>query len=269
MPGQDYGESELSRRLRILRRRAALVVGVVIVVTLLGVLYAYTRPAVYVAKAQVVLGPRQQKQDIPDPIGMPENDPRFMETQVALMKSKAVRDAVAAKLGSAPKITAVALPDSAVLEVRSYRSNAKRAAQIANAYTEAYVKVRHDYAAQVFNDAAAEMDRTAKRVQDQIDALTAQIGGTPNGQLLTEQNQRIALQDQRDLINQRMNFILEEATIQSGPPQVIDPATPPTSPARSPRSTAIQAFVLGIILGTALAFALEYLTPPAKAAAEG
>ena len=261
MPAQELGESELSRRLRTLRRRASLVVLVVVIVTAIGVVYAYSRPAVYVAKAQIVLGPRQQNQDTPDPIGMPENDPRFMETQVAILKGKAVRDLVSAKLGSAPKIAAAPLPDAAVLEVKSYRSNAKRAALIANTYAEAYVKVRHDHAADVFNEAAAGLDRTAKRVQQQIDDLSAQIAASSSSQLLTEQNQRVALQDQRELVTKRMDLMLEQATVQSGPPQIIDPAVAPTSAARSPAKTAVQAFVLGLILGTALAFTLEYLNP--------
>jgi uncharacterized protein involved in exopolysaccharide biosynthesis len=263
MPAQELGESELSRRLQTLRRRASLVVLVVVIVTALGVAYAYSRPAVYVAKAQIVLGPRQQNQNqyTPDPIGMPENDPRFMETQAAIVKGKAVRDLVVAKLGSAPKIAVAPLPDAAVLEVKSYRSNGKRAALIANTYAEAYVKVRHDYASDVFNEAAAELDRTAKRVQDQIDALSAQIAASNSSQLLTEQNQRVALQDQRQLLTQRMDLLLERATVQSGPPQIIDPAVAPASAARSPGKTAVQAFVLGLILGTALAFTLEYLNP--------
>ena len=159
-----------------------------------------------------------------DPSGRPRADPeRLVETEIRILASPAVREAVRIALGEAPAMSAEPAGDADVIAIHAESGSAERAATIANAYADAYVSVRRQQTEDAATAATAEIQKRVGELQGQIDAVPpAQPGG------------REPLVAQQSALRQQLDRLQVLRAVKSGASQVVTSAALPTSPV-SPR----------------------------------
>ena len=238
----------------VIRRHWKLVVACGLGLMVLALLYSFTRPTVYVSRAQIAL-PESQS-------GLPQQSTIDTFTELEVLKSESVAILAADKLDTTRSIsnlrthlTASAPTEGRVLAV-SFTDNSARAAQRgAKAFTDAYVEYR---TSQTEND----IDSRADAAQAKIDAVEQTINGlqeeldkleNPDGEQAKELIDQIGRYR-----NQRGTYEVQLATILSEPvptAQVITPAILPSGPQRSGLvRNGILGLMGGLVIGVGLAF---------------
>ncbi len=250
-------ELELRDYLRVLRRRKWLIAAVTVVVVGAALAASFAQTPVYRASAQVLLESRVSE-SLFNPSTGQRNDPaREVDTQIHVIESRPVRDLVQKKLGSVPDVSASAVGQTDVIQLSVESTDAKRAADVANAYVEAYRAFR---TTQVQDDYLAAIQQVQDRIADlqhQIDALVP-VGGKPAD--ADTEARRQALLQQQVALQARLGDLQTNSQLSSGGVQPVTPATEPGSPVRpAPKRNAAVALALGLVLGVGLAFLFEYL----------
>jgi hypothetical protein len=251
-------EPDLRRYLRILRKRLWLIIAVVAIAGGLPAWRAMRRPPTYEAAARILLSPRTLTTDLG--VSQESADPaRFLETQIAVIRSAAIQHAVEAKVGRVP--LAFARPTGSqddVLEIRATSKSRTLALKAADGYAAAYLEQRRNNVLEQLDGAANEIARYQAEVQAQIANLSVTLSTVPpNSRPVVEQNLRDALSEHLSVVSQRLSYLQAKAAIVHGPPEVLDPATVGGS-ARS-WTGAVQWLFVGLVIALALAFAVEYL----------
>jgi len=142
MPPEPGAVGPVSRYVQgIWRRRVAILLAVLVIVGF-SMVISSSRPTVYRATAEVLVQSSGVELAL-DPSARPRADPqRLVETEIRILASPAVREAVRIALGEAPPISAAPAGDADVISIDAESGSAERAATIANAYADAYVAVR-------------------------------------------------------------------------------------------------------------------------------
>src|SRR5438477_2835015 len=133
------GEAELRDYIRVLRRRKWTVVLAVLAVVGAALAVSLIETPVYQGKAQLLLQPQSTESLFNPNTGQQNNPTREVDTGIQVLKSEPVRAAVLSKLGSAPRISASAVGQTDVIEVRANSTRPAQAAAIANAYANSYI----------------------------------------------------------------------------------------------------------------------------------
>src|SRR5205085_4260677 len=112
MPAAAKGEGRLWQYLRgVWRRRVAIVLAVLVIVGF-SMVISSSRPTVYEATAEVLVQSSGVELAL-DPNSRPRTDPnRLVETEIRILSSPAVKDAVRTSLGEAPPVSAKAAGDA-------------------------------------------------------------------------------------------------------------------------------------------------------------
>jgi polysaccharide biosynthesis transport protein len=183
---------------------------------------------------------------------------RAIDTEIKVLQSRTVEDAVRKKLGRVPVMSASAAGETDVIAVSARSTNAKQAARDANVYARTYLEVRRQKSVDDFLSAGQE-------VQAKVNDLQRQIAGLPPPAFpvadVTVESQRQSLQQQQAYYRQQLDQLQVSAQIsQSGGGQVVSEAVTPGSPVEpKPRRNAALALALGLLLGVGIAFVREYL----------
>jgi len=227
----------------IWRRRVAILLAVLVIVGF-SMVISSSRPTVFQATAEVLVQSSGVELAL-DPNSRPRTDPgRLVETEIRILASPPVKDAVRVAIGEAPAVSATPAGDADVIAIRARSNSAERAATTANAYADAYVSVRHQQTDQAINAAAAEIQKRLTELQPQVDTTQ----GDAHDSALAQQT---ALRQQLDRVQ-----VLR--AVKSGAAQVVTSAALPTSPV-SPRPgrAGLLAGVGGLGLAVAVALLLE------------
>jgi len=192
-----------------------------------------------------------------------------MQTEIQIITSAPVRQAVAAKLGEAPRISASPVGLTDVLSVRAESTDPARAATVANAYANAYIDFKRTEGVNDLLAAAAQIQSKVSDLQHQIDDLNLRItSAAPLAQagVRSEVGPQIdTLIQQQGAYKQQLSNLQVQANLDTGGAQLVTPATVTTVPVRPrPKRDAAIAVVVGLILGVGLAFLLEYLDDTLK-----
>jgi succinoglycan biosynthesis transport protein ExoP len=174
---------------------------------------------------------------------------RNVDTETAVLRSRAVQDAAEAKLRHKPDISVSSTATSDVVSVSARSTNAERAAVDASDYAAVYVDLRRK---QNIDD----LVQAGAQVQTKIAAVDRRIGrlrvGSP--EFTTLEQQRAFLQQQLDQLQISANLN------QVGGARLLAEADVPHTPVSpKPVRNAAIAFLLGLLLGIGLAFLREYL----------
>ncbi len=255
VPGEQESTHELELRdyLRVLRRRK----GVIAVSTLLvlGVALAFSllQTPVYAGKAEMLLQPRMTDSIFDPQTGQTAFDrERAVRTELRVIESEPVREAVRQKLGAAPDVSASPQGETDVVQVRAESTDARRAAEVANAYANAYIDFRRKQAVDDLLNAAEQIQAKVSDLQGQIDAL-------PAGP------QKDAYISQQSLFKQKLDQVQVDATLKTGGAQLVTPASVPASPFKpKPVRTGVLATGVGLFFGVAVAFLVDYLDDSIK-----
>ena len=265
----DTIEFELRDYLRVLRRRKVIITLAVVVVVAAALAASYAQTRVYRASAQILLQQPSSSFLFNPNTGQPNDSTRAVATQIQVITSRPVQDAVRAKLGAAPAITANGVGQTDVISINAESTIPDQAAKIANAYAGAYIQFRRS---QVVDDqlaAAQQIQNKIDDIQHQIDALDLQVASASNFQraavVAGVGPQRDALISEQAVFKGKLNETQVSTALSSGGAQLITPAQTPVAPIKPrPKRNAAIALAVGLIFGVGLAFLFEYLDDSIK-----
>jgi capsular exopolysaccharide synthesis family protein len=243
----------------VLKRRAWLIVSVVILFVGAAAAYSFTRVPVYTAQSEVLVLPASSTTQFrPDQLVS-------LDTEARLVRSAPVAQMALESLGWPVDIayllkrTSVeTTPDTLVLDISYTSREPGRAAAGADAFANAYLAYKQQRAE------AADL-AVRQGIQDQIDRLQKQraqldqlIGELPPGsaELQDAQEERDTVSGQIAVFSSQLASVPPVAD----PGEVILPASPPLAPSspKHPLNLALGVF-LGVFVGVVLAFIRDRL----------
>jgi len=245
-------EIEVRDYLRILRSRAVLIAATAGAVLAVAMVWVAAQEPTYRARARVLVRPESSQSVFgSDPLLVDPN--RFVETEVLVFESPAIRDVVRDRIGAAPRVDTRQIEQTDVIEVVASQSDARRAADVATAYANAYIDLRR-------TQAVEDVLAAVRQLQQQITELQAEIDTTSGDR------QRLLI-DQQAAFKRKLDELQVESALQQGTARLVAAATVPDRAASpAPLRTGITAVVFGAMLGVALALAREYLDDSVRSA---
>ncbi len=262
---------ELRDYLSVVRRRKSTIALAAFAVVGTTLLMSFLQTPVYEGRARLLL---QGTESLFDTVGVKYFDPTIVQTEIQVMQSEPVRARVAERLGRAPKVTAIAVGQTAVMEVRAESTRPKDAAAITNTYVESYIDYRRSQTVDNLVKAGEELQRRIDVTQQEIDRLSAQINAAPSctatnpdgcSQRESLLRTRDSLSSQQAPFRQKLDQLQVDASLKDGGAQVVTPAAVPTEPIRPrPVRNGLLALGVGLIFGTSLAFVREHLDDSIK-----
>jgi succinoglycan biosynthesis transport protein ExoP len=279
MAKSEPGQLDLHGYLAVVQRRKLIIVLCVVGVVAAALTVSLLQTPLYQAHADIVF-----RIDTTEAVLSPQRaiiGPQ-VATEIEVMQSRSVREAVAQELGTEPDVSVAPVGETRVVSISAKSADPAEAANIANVYAETYITTRQQ---QVVGELLAASDQVQARVDEldtQIDQLErpladldAQIGGATSSDLPALQVQRSALERdidaQRDtLVARRDSYAAQLDQLQlarnlTGEVVLVGRAVEPTSPVEpTPKRNALLALVVGLMLGVGLAFVREQLDDTVK-----
>lgn len=249
MPSPDEGDGvDLRHYLGVLRRRWWIIAACVGLTAASALAASLLQTSVYEASATLLI--QQRTSDtLFDPNTGQANDPqRAVDTEVQVVESRPVRQAVQKKLGNdVPAVSASSVTGTNVIKVSVRSTDPALAANAANEYAAAYVQFKRKQAVDDVLGAATQVQRKISQLQQQLAALPAGSG------------QRAGFEQQIALFQQQLDQLQVGASIKTGGAEIVAKAGTPTSPVEPKplRNTALGA-ALGLLLGVGLAFLVDH-----------
>lgn len=250
----------------VMRRKWLIVLALVATVGSSMALVVLQKP-IYEAEAQVLVRSLSSESVFNTQTVNNNNAVRFIDTEIRVLEGQPVEDRVGENLGiegDIPNVSGSPMGQTDVIAVRVRSGDARTAAQLADAYVQAYTDVRREQNVQGLLDGAAEVQKKISELQTQIDAIDQQVAAAPSDQQdalrASLAPQRQLLVDQQAVFRQRLDQIQVDASVQSGSAQLVRPAITPISPVEpNPLRTLALAIIVGLLLGLGAAFLADYL----------
>lgn len=283
MEPQSAPELDLRRYIEIVRRRRVVIVIVLVGTVGLALLFSAAQTPVYEARTRLLL--RSSAGD--QLLGANNSNATDVATEIQVMQSEPVRQAVAEELGRRPSVRFSTVDETNVVIVTARADDAKRAAEDANGFAQGYINWRLGSGNTTLTDRAdrlrtqqdtlnAQLTLAAaplQAVEDQLAALPPTLPGedaSPERQALQEERDRVAAAtaDERNAIqarvlaNQQELSQVEQAIsfLTVGGNQILSSASPPSTPLTPrPMRNAVLGLMVGLIGGIIVALALEML----------
>jgi succinoglycan biosynthesis transport protein ExoP len=256
----------------VLWSRAPFIVGLVVLAAVLAYALSSIRTDLYRATSTIrVVDPNTEA--IFDNGNLRVDPKRDLDTQLRLLQSADLRDAVEAKLGDGAEgiagvsVSAVGSTDLISIAVSSPEPAIARDA--ANAYADLYVAERKERVSGEFIARADELRGKAAELDRQIAELDRQLGEDflDPSQADVLRSQRTSLVTQQAELRIRATEFDVEAATRTGNAEIAETASVPTAPfSPTPRRDAALAGVLALLIGVGLAFLLDRLDDKIKGA---
>lgn len=254
-------EVDVERFFKALRRRKWLILALVVGMTGSAYLLSQLRDPVYEADARILVQPRLAESLFDSDAAAAEVDPELtIATEIAVLESRPVEDAVRAELGPVPDVDAQRSGETSIMKVKVRSGDRDRAVLVADRYVSTFIELRRRQAADDLSTAGNELREKIGQVEDEIEALDTRISGLQSGAQAAANDDRAALATRLALFKQRLDEIEVEAALKSGGVQLVAGAFAPSSPV-SPKPARNAAVALGVslLLGVALASFVEYV----------
>ena len=267
--------------LSFVQRRIGVIAAVVVVFTGLAVAYAVRQPSVYQASSKVLLQGTLGEQIVAgqaDNLAFLANDPG--ETEIQVMQSPVIVDAVARKLGHQPAVSVSRVATSTIVVITASSGDRAAAARDATTYAHVYVKVRKqqqvNQLVEVSNQFQAKvsgLDAKLAKTQAPLNRIEALIASsTTPGDPARLQAQRQALEQQlapevASLTSRRTTYsdqldrlqLALSATVTGGAQVVADAVASSTPVEPQPIHTGAIALGISLVIGIGLALLFEQL----------
>ena len=200
----------------------------------------------------------------------PGLDPELaLRTEIDIIESPPVRQAVREQLGSVPEVEADRVAETLIIEIKARSSDPKAAARITNAFASAYIDLRRQQSVDDLQEAGTVIQQKVVETQQEISRVEQRLAGAPGPQQATDQARLQALIERLGFFEQRLDEVQVEAALKTGGVQLAGEAAVPEEPvAPRPLRNSVLAAVLGLVLGLTLAALLEYLDESVKSRAE-
>ena len=244
----------------IIRRKWAIVIPIVATVAA-AVGLSFAQDEVYVGEARMLIQSRPGESLFGNDV-VDTDKKRNIANEIEVLEGGIVRDQLIETLGLTerpPSVTGSSHVDTDVISVTVRSSDADTAAALANAYVEAYAKVKQKQAVEGLTEAATELRAKVSELQDQIDDANARLQAEPDvdSTLLDEQLRKL-IDTQAPFIS-RLDQVQVDMALTSGSAQLIAPAVAPPDPSEpKPERNAAIAVVAGLLLGLGLAFIIDH-----------
>jgi len=271
---------ELRQYLHALRQRWKVVAVVAVILTGLGAAHTSRLEPQYVSSAEVLLEGTDAER-IFDPNAAPSGEQAStqIDTEIEVLRSRALRDAVKEQLGRVPNIRIERRGDSAVLAIIATARDRRLAEAAAQAYADTYVTTRKRQLVESIEIAIAQLETQLGTVTTRLAELDLPLIDLEN-RIISEEilATRALLEDQRDTLmlqqqGERLSLRSRNQTYavhldglrltldvtETGGAQVVSDATVPRHPIspRPVRNLAASVLV-GLILGISLAFVIDH-----------
>lgn len=281
MPQGDR-DSSIRHQLAVLRRRWPIVLLLAMLASTTAYGLTKRQAPVYRATASVLLQPKPAEQLLAGAT----NATSFSEagnevsTEIEVMKSQLVRDAVREKLGRNPAVTLEARGLTRVVDVSASSTVPATAASEATTFAQVYVDLRGSQrvddllkTGELVRGQIAELDKRIDELEKPLRDLDARLGATSDPKLRPQlEQQRDATADaiaadRKTLETRRSSYDDQLNRLQlfsgfgiSGGAQLVSKAEAPTEPiSASPLRNGLLGLVGGLLAGIALVFLLDQL----------
>ena len=256
-------EVDLRYYLGTISRRRTTIVLVALGLVSTSIAASLLATPVYRASAEVLVQPRGSE-SVFNPDSSPNSPAGTVETEIRVVRSDPVRNAVTARLGHAPKVEAIRVGETEVMRISAVNRKAGRAAEVANAYAESYVAFRKSQAVGDLETASDQIRAKIEALDTEIDALDRRMTGasaSDRDALRASLGPRYTnLLTERSLLAQKLDSLEVDAALKTGGAQLVAAADVPRSPASpKPVRNALVALLVGLILGVGLVFLREHL----------
>jgi polysaccharide biosynthesis transport protein len=249
MAAMNTAEPDLRTYLQILRRRYYWVIAAVVLLGAAAGAYSVNQPKQYTASAQLLVQPTTGT--LPSAATQQVISPTDVLTELQLITTAPVREAVRRQLGSEPNVSASEVGQTNVIAVAATSKSPAMAAKIANAYANAFVA--YQLAVTNANLAAAE-----GQLQSQIAAIDAQVASLSKAASTTPQADALLVQE--TALKGQLATLQVSGAVSGGGVEVVTPAKAPTSPSSpKPVQDTLIAAIVGLLLGIGIAFLVEHL----------
>ncbi len=233
--------------LHVLRRRKWWVASIALIGLAASLALSLTSHKQYSATAQLLVQPSvtaASAGSAPAPV-----TPTDVATELQLVTSAPVVQAVRAKLGSAPLVTATQVGQTNVIAITATAPVPARAAGVANVYANAFVRYRQQVA-------TSSLTSAEEQLKSQISALASQVkaAGSPTSAAAS------ALLNQEAVLKEQLAQMEVSGATGTGEVALVTPALTPASPdTPKPAEMALLGLVAGIVLGVGAAFLRDSL----------
>lgn len=214
----------------------------------------------YEAKVRLILEERKAASlfeefvDRPDPA-------RTALTEIEVIKSEPVRDAVLRRFGPGPKPSVRQVKDTDVIEVRARAGSRDRARAVTRAYATEYIDFRRSQAVKDIGTTNRRLEAKIRELERQIATLEEEIegqGGAGNAEGIAANRDNLIAQ--KAAFKTRLDELEVEAELETGGAQLVTVGRIPVAQVAPDLVRAVAvALAAGLVLSIALAFLLEAL----------
>lgn len=267
---------ELRDYFNVLRARKWVILQAVVIVTLTAFVASYIQPKEYQGEAHVLVQETDQAsaifgEMIPELSSQPE---RSLETQVQIMSLRPLAENAIRRLdlGMTPeqllsKADVSAVGQTNIVTIKVTDTDAKRAADIANALAEEYVSWSREVKRESLKAASEEVDNRLQLAKQDILELGRKINEQGKSDELAAELQ-IATGAYTTLAEKLEQLRINEQ-LEVGSGRVVSSAVVNASPvAPKPMRNAALGFAVGLAFGLGMAFLYEYLDNTIKSTEE-
>lgn len=246
---ESGAEPTLRTYLMVLRRRKWWVIIITLFVLAVSLAVSLAGQKEYSAVAQLLVQPVGGNLALDS--GQTAVTTTQVQTELQLVTSAQVEQAVRKQLGSTPPISAAEVAQTNVISITAVSPSPTRAAVVANAYAKAFVAYSTDVT--VNNLTAAE-----RQLRAQISAIAKEIKSLPPGS--KSASQVTALANQEAVLKEQIAQLQVNGAVASGGLEFVTPAQAPTSPSSpKPAQNIPLGLVAGLVLGLGAAFLRDSL----------
>jgi polysaccharide biosynthesis transport protein len=234
--------------LALARRRKWWIAGPALLGLAVSLALSVTQPNQYSATAQLLVQPSGASTasgGVPAVV-----TPTQVQTDLQLVTSAPVQQAVSQQLGSNPSVTAAEVAQTDVITITAVSSSPAFAALIANTYANAFVSHQQD-------DAIKALSAVELQLRAQIRRLSTRITSLKGKDLAAR---RAALLNQLGVLKAQLAQMRVSGAVTTGGVELVTPALPPGSPSSpKPRQAGLLGLAAGLALGVAAAFLRDSL----------
>jgi capsular exopolysaccharide synthesis family protein len=230
--------------LHILRQRKWWVGSIAVLGLAVSLVFSFTAHKQYSATAQLLVQPSA----VTSGLGVAQQPvtQTDVETELQLVTSAPVQQAVRAQLKSTPAVSASEVGQTNVMAITATSPVPSRAALIANLYANAFVQYRQAVASRSLASAEAQL-------RSQISSIGHQLSSFHGS---TTSPAASALFDQQAVLKEQLAQMQVSGAVDTGEVVLVTPAQAPVSPS-SPKP--VQDALLGLAAGLALGLAAVFV----------
>ena len=268
VPLDDYSNDTLDLRdyLAVIRRRKWVILLTVVVVVGVALGVTYTQTPQYRSTVRVIVQSTSgnSSNDVVNQIVFGQQE---LETQKELVTSQPVASKAAEALGNGAQpdqllkhVHVTLVQNTQILEIQATSTDAKRAADVASAFANAYIDYRGDQALEQLLRANKALQQRADDTRQRLNDIESQLqtASPSDAEALNLEKQR--LQNELAGIGAQQANLSGNQVFAQGGGQIISPAEVANAPfSPKPLRTGVLAFVLGLMLGVGLAFLRDFL----------